>query len=152
MNLNAARRLRRCVSGFSIAGWRTWRESNPLINRYSIFTTKWRDFSRIMSFDSFPDCLLGNQAQGWTNTLSLTRSQRFRRSRSATVLSSVSSSALEADLSTTATSVARIPEGPLPGPIAARARLRASVPHVGTFHTRQGLHPLPAAVAAIERN
>ena len=36
-------------------------------------------------------------------------------------------------------------EGPLPGPIAARARLRASVPHVGTFHTRQGFHPLSAA-------
>ena len=29
MNLNAARRLRRCVPGFSIAGWRTWRELNP---------------------------------------------------------------------------------------------------------------------------
>ena len=64
MNLNAARRLRRCVSGFSIAGWRTWRESNPLINRYSIFTTKRRDFSRIMSFDSFPDYRSANQAEG----------------------------------------------------------------------------------------
>lgn len=64
MNLNAARRLRRCVSGFSLAGWRTWRESNPLINRYSIFTTKRRDFSRIMSFDSFPDYRSANQAEG----------------------------------------------------------------------------------------
>ena len=57
---------------FLIAGWWTWRESNPLINRYSIFTTKRRDFSRIMSFDSFLVYQLGNQTQGWTDTLLLT--------------------------------------------------------------------------------
>lgn len=50
--------------GFLIAGWRTRRGSNPLINRYSIFTTKRRDFSRIMSFDSFPDYRSANQAEG----------------------------------------------------------------------------------------
>ena len=43
---------------------RTRRGSNPLINRYSIFTTKRRDFSRIMSFDSFPDYRSANQAEG----------------------------------------------------------------------------------------
>ena len=47
-----------------LASRRTWRESNPLINRYSIFTTKRRDFSRIMSFDSFPDYRSANQAEG----------------------------------------------------------------------------------------
>jgi len=60
MNLNAARRLRRCVSGFSIAGWRTWRESNPLSSLY----LEIEGFPIYMPFDSFPDYRLGNQAQG----------------------------------------------------------------------------------------
>jgi len=53
MNLNAARRLRRCVSGFSIAGWRTWRESNPLSSLY----LEIEGFPIYMPFDSFPDGL-----------------------------------------------------------------------------------------------
>lgn len=56
---------------------RTWRESNPLINRYSIFTTKRRDFSRIMSFDSFR--ITGRRIKPRADRRPLlTRSQRFR--------------------------------------------------------------------------
>ena len=51
--------------------------SRTLLSPLLHFTTKRRDFSRIMSFDSFSGLpRLGNQAQGWTNTLSLTRGQR----------------------------------------------------------------------------
>ena len=50
MNLNAARRLRRCVPGFSIAGWRTWRELNP----HPLSRTRERDLAGHTSFDSFP--------------------------------------------------------------------------------------------------
>lgn len=60
MNLNAARRFRRCVPGFSIAGWRTWRESNPLSSLY----LEIEGFPIYMSLDSFPDYRLGNQTQG----------------------------------------------------------------------------------------
>ena len=95
-------------------------------------------------FDSFLVYQLGESCQERTDALLLTRGQWFRGrtnpDRQITRLG-ILVSTLEADLPTTATSVARIPEGPLPGPIAARARLRASVPHVGTFHTRQGFSP-----------
>ena len=60
MNLNAARRLRRCVPGFSIAGWRTWRELNP----HPLSRTRERDLAGHTSFDSFPDYRSANQAEG----------------------------------------------------------------------------------------
>ena len=60
MNLNAARRLRRCVSGFSIAGWRTWRESNP----HPLSRTRERDFAGHTSFDSFLVYQLGEPDPG----------------------------------------------------------------------------------------
>ena len=57
---------------------RTWRESNPLINRYSIFTTKRRDFSEPCPVILFPDYRLAESCQEWADTLLLTRGQRFR--------------------------------------------------------------------------
>ena len=66
MNLNAARRLRRCVPGFSIAGWRTWRELNP----HPLSRTRERDLAGHTSFDSFPDGLpAGESSQGRTGAL-----------------------------------------------------------------------------------
>jgi len=58
MNLNAARRLRRCTPGF------LWPDGGHGGSRTLIlFLMRDREAPVCMSFDSFPDYRLGNQAQ-----------------------------------------------------------------------------------------
>ena len=83
MNLNAARRLRRCVPDFSIAGWRTQRDSNPQPpTAPTSLSTQWvlyhlRAMRPVILFWSTS---WANLTQGWTDTLSLTRGQQVSRS------------------------------------------------------------------------
>ncbi len=60
MNLNAARRLRRCVSGFFDCRMADTEGVEPP----SSFSCEIEGFRSNMPFDSFPDYRLGNQAQG----------------------------------------------------------------------------------------
>lgn len=66
MNLNAARRLRRCVPGFSIAGWRTQRDLNPQPPTAPTSLSTRRVLCRwsYVSCDSFPDYRLGESDPG----------------------------------------------------------------------------------------
>ena len=60
--------------------------------------------------------------------------------------SGVLASALEAYLTRTAAVVAAIPEGPFPGPVATRTRLRTRISHSGALDAgHKRFHPLSAA-------